>query len=43
MQSPRVVKDGSLEVVGNVRLVRKNSIRSVILMIVDVQLNIGKT
>ena len=42
MQNSLVIRDGSLEVVRNVRLVRIQSIRVVNLLIVDIHLNIGK-
>ena len=42
VQNSLLFKDGSLEVVGNVRFVRIQSIRVVNLLIVDVHFNIGK-
>ena len=42
MQNSLVLRDGSLEVVGNLRFVRIQSIRVVNLLIVDVHFNIGK-
>ena len=42
VQNSLVFRDGSLEVVGNVRFARIQSIRVVNLLIVDVHFNIGK-
>ena len=42
MQNPLVFKDCSIEVVGNVRLVRIQAIRVANLLIVDIHLSIGK-
>ena len=42
MHNPVVIRDGSLAFVGDIRLVRIESIRIVNLLIDDVHVNIGK-